>query len=166
MCSYTNFSGRGTAAIAGGRASSSVLYGWPCYARRRQQQQPDTAGCGVRSLFCVIRRVSEMAAFLISILCTFCLKSYLGNEHTALSSIVSVPESATVNCRSRSVSAPLNRSLARSLAASQKTEIEVLSSSITSTQYIHGREYTFYFYPKLSHVGLRCVSVGYNYRIR
>ena len=78
---------------------------------------------------------------------------------------VSVPESATVNCRSRSVSAPLNRSLARSLAASQKTEIEVLSSSITSTQYIRGREYTFYFYPKLSHVGLRCVSVGYNYRI-
>ena len=29
---------------------------------------------------------------------------------------VSVPESATVNCRSRSVSAPLDRSLARSLA--------------------------------------------------
>ena len=57
---------------------------------------------------------------------------------------VSVPESATVNCRSRSVSAPLNRSLARSLAASQKTEIEVLSSSIASTQHIRGREYTFY----------------------
>ena len=74
----------------GGRASSSVLYGWPCYARRRQQQQHDTTGCGVRSLFCVIRRVSEMAAFLISILCTFCLKSYLGNEHTALSSIVAL----------------------------------------------------------------------------
>jgi len=37
-------------------------------------------------IFCVIRRVSEMAAFLISILCTFCLKSYLGNEHTALTS--------------------------------------------------------------------------------
>ena len=81
----------------------------------------------------------------------------------ALLGVVSVPESATVNCRSRNVSAPLDRSLARSLAASQKTEIEVHNSSITSTQYIRGREYAFY--PKLSHVGLSCLNVGYNYRI-
>jgi len=33
---------------------------------------------------------SPRSAISISILCTFCLKSYLGNEHTALSSIVAL----------------------------------------------------------------------------
>ena len=102
--SYRNFSGRGTAAIAGGGGQAAAC--WSCYGviirliiapwavlcspSSCQQQQADTAGCGVRSSFSVISRVSEMAAFLISILCTFCLKSYLRNEHTALSSIAAL----------------------------------------------------------------------------
>ena len=94
--SYTNFSGRGTAAIArgGGGASSSVLYGWPCYARptAASSSSPTPAGCGVRSLFCYSPRLWNGGIFNFDTLHLLPkeLGAYLGNEHTALSSIAAL----------------------------------------------------------------------------